>query len=189
MIKNKTIAIILAVSTFIVGSILLTGIIFYLARLSLSSIPQNQLYVFFAILVSAILASMVYGRGSKQRASEVANFLNEKLKLGIKGDDISGLLRLLERFPTFVVNSYVSRNINAVKEFETEIKEHTAGLTDEDLLKIRKIIEMPVPKLQNLLNELYVITKMEQFKILASPKAEPLIEINLKELRKILFND
>lgn len=191
MIKNKTIAIIAALLTFIIGSILLTSIIFYAAGIPLSSIweSQNQLYLFSAILVSAVLASMVYGRGSKQRALDMAEFLNEKLELGIKGEDIAGLLKLLERFPPFVVNLYVSKNINAVEEFEIPIKEHTAHLTDEDLLKIRKILEMHVSELQNLLNEIYSITNLEQLKILAEPKAEQLIKLNLEELKKILFND
>lgn len=189
LIKNKTIAIILALLTFIIGSILLTCIIFYVARIPLSSIweSQNQLYVFSAILVSVALASMVYGRGSKQRASDVAEFLNEKLELGIKGENIAGLLKLLERFPPFVVKLYVSKKINAVEEFEIPIKEHTAHLTDEDLLKIRKILEMPIPELQNLLNEIYLITNLEQLKILVEPSAEPLIELNIEELKKILF--
>lgn len=191
MIKNKTIAILLALLTFIIGSVLLTSIIFYVARVPLSSIweSQNQLYLFSAILVSVALASMVYGRGNKQRASDVAEFLNEKLELGIKGEDIAGLLKLLARFPPFVVNLYVSKNINAVEEFEIQIKEHTAHLTDEDLLKIRKIMEMSIPELQNLFNEIYLITNLEQIEILAESKAEPLIELNLKELKKILFND
>jgi hypothetical protein len=189
LIKNKTIAIILAVLTFIIGSILITGIIFYISGLPFSSIPENQLYVFFAILISAVLASMVYGRGSKERASNVAEFLNESLDLEIKGEDISGLLRLLERFPPFVINSYVTMDVNAVKEFEIPIKENTNQLTDEDLLKIRKIIEMPVPELQSLLYELYLKTNMDQFEILADPKAEPLITLNLQELKRILFNE
>ena len=48
---------------------------------------------------------------------------------------------------------------------------------------------MPVPELQNLLNELYLITNIEQFKLLAEPKADPLIELNVEELKRILFND
>jgi hypothetical protein len=191
LIKNKTLAIILALLTFIVGSILLTLIIFYIAKIPLSSIweGQNQLYVFTAILASAVLASMVYGRGSKQKADESAEFLNERLDLGITGENIGRLLKLLEKFPPFVVNAYISKDINAVKEFENQIKEQTAHLTEEDLLKVKKIIEMPIPELQSILNELYGITNMEQLKILAEPRAEPLIELNLNELKRVLFSD
>ncbi len=187
MIKNKTIAIILAVLTFILGSVLLVTLIFYLAGLPLSSIPENQTYVFFAILVSAVLASLVYGRGSKERALVVAEYLNEKLGIEVKGEDIRGLIDLLEKFPPFVINSYVSGNINAVEEFEEQIKEHTSQLTEDDLSKIRKVVDLPIPELQNLLNELYLKTNLEQFKTFADPKAGPLIELNLEELKKILF--
>jgi hypothetical protein len=189
LIKNKTIAIVLAVLTFILGSVLLVCLIFYLAGLPLSSIPENQTYAVFAILVSAVLASLVYGRGSKERASVVAEYLNEKLEIEVEGKDIRGLIDLLEKFPPFVINSYVSENINGVKEFEEQIKEQTSHLTEEDLSKIRKVMEMPVPELQNLLNDLYLRTKLEQFKTLGEPKAEPLIALNLKELKKILFNE
>jgi len=189
VIKNKSVAILLSVLIFILGSILFTGIIFYIAQIPISSIwaGQNQLYLFSAILLSAILASMVYGRGSKQRAEDVAEYLNLKLDIRLKGKNIEGLLKLLEKFPPYVVNGYVSKNINAVKEFEDQIKENTAHLTDDDLLKVRKIVEMPVSELQNLLNELYTITSMEQLKILAEPSAEPLIELNIQELKRILF--
>ncbi|MGZ7117914.1 MAG: hypothetical protein ACXVHS_10815 [Methanobacterium sp.] len=189
MIKDRAMAIILAVLTFIFGSIIILWVIFYLAGLPLSSISQNQLYVFFAILISAILASLVYGRGSKQKSSDAAEFLNEKLDLEIKEEEIGGLLRTLKRFPPFLVNSYISKDINAVKEFKDPIKEHTAQLTDKDIFKIRKILEIPVSDLQDLLNELYLITNLEQLRILAEPRARPFIELNLEELKKILFNE
>ena len=189
LIENKTISIVLAVLTFIFGSILLTFIIFTLLGLPLSAILQNQLYVFFALLISAVFASMVYGRGSKQRALDVTDFLNNKLDLDIKDKDIARLLRLLEKFPPFVINRYVSSDIDAVKEFDQAIEENTSQLTDDDLSEIRRIIEIPIPELHNILNELYLITKLEQFKILADPKAGKFIEINLEELKKILFKN
>ena len=191
MIKNKTLAIILAVLTFVVGSIVITLAAFYVAKIPISTIWEgnNQYILFTAILVSAILASMVYGRGTKQKADESAEFLNERLGIQIRGKDIGKLLKLLENFPPFVVNMYISKNINAVEEFEIPIKEYMAKLNDKDLSKAREIIEMPISEIQDILNELYVITNMEQFKILSQPKAVPLIELNLNELKKVLFND
>ena len=191
MIENKTLAIILALLTFIFGSIILTVVACFIAKIPITSIweGQNQFILFSAILISAILASMVYGRGSKQKADDAAKFLNEKLDLEIQSKDIGRLLKLLENFPPFVINSYISKDINAVKEFENPIKDQSAKLTDKDILKVRKIIYMPVPELQKILNELYLITNMEQLKILSEPKAEHLIELNLNELRKILFGE
>lgn len=186
LIKDKIFAIVLSILTFIGGSVLITMIIFYIARMPLSSLWENQLYVFFAILLSAILASMVYGRGSKQRAEEVADLLNEKLEISIEGGDIAGMLKLLERFPPFVVNSYVSTNVNAVKEFEAPIKKYISHLSDEDLIKLNKVMEMPISRLQEILYDLYLKTGLEQFKILAESNAKPLIQLNLNELKKIL---
>ncbi|HML04545.1 MAG TPA: hypothetical protein VK426_02110 [Methanobacterium sp.] len=189
MIKSKTLAIVLAILTFIFGSIILTVVACFIAKIPITSIweGQNQFILFSAVLISAVLASMVYGRGSKQKADDAAEFLNEKLDLGIQSKTIGKFLRLLENFPPFVVNSYISKDINAVKEFESAIMENTKQLTDEDLLKVKKIINMPVGELQKILSELYLITNMEQLKILAEPRAGPLIELNLNELRKILF--
>ena len=189
LIKNKTIAIILAVLTFIIGSVLITGIIFYVLGFPLSSISEHQTFLFLAILVSAGLASIVYGRGSKERASKATAYLNESLGLELKENDMWKILRTVEQMPPVVVNKYVSMNINAVEEFESQIKEYIGKLTRKDLLKIKEIIEMPVPELQNVLNNLYLETKLEQFKLLAEPKAEPLIALNLRELKRVLFNE
>ncbi len=189
MIKNKTTAIILAILTFILGSILLTSIIFYLFGYPLSSIPEHQLYVFFAILVSAVLASIVYGRGSKERASNVAKILDESFGISVEEKVVWKILNTLDQLPPFVVNKYVSLNINAVEEFEDKIKERKSKLSDEDLLKIRKILEAPVEELQDVLNELYQVTNMEQFKIMSDPKAKQLIDLNVRELKRVLFDE
>lgn len=187
LIKNKTIAIILAVLTFAVASALLTGIIFYVLGFPISSIGEHQLYVFLAILAGAVLASFVYGRGSTERASKATKLLNESLGLELNEKDMWKVLRTIEQMPPFVINKYISGNINAVEEFEDKIKEYKGQLNDEDLLKIKRIIEMPIPELQKILNNLYMETNMEQFKILAEPRAEPLIELNLRELKRF-FN-
>lgn len=185
MIKNKTTAIILAILTFIIASVLLTSIIFYLFRYPLSAIAEHQPYVFLAILVSAMLASMVYGRGSKERASNVAKILDDSIGISVEEKDIWNILNTIEQFPPFVANKYVSLNINAVEEFEDKIEDYKNKLSEEDLFKIRKIIETPVEELQDVLNELYLETNMEQFKIMADPKAKPFIDLNVRELRRI----
>ncbi len=189
MIQNKKTAIVLALLTFILGSVLLISVIFYLFGYPLSSISEHQLYVFFTILVSAVFASMVYGRGSKERASKVAVILDESLGISVKEKDIWKILSTLEQLPPYVVKRYVSLNINAVEELEDQIEDYKNKLSDDDLLKIRKIVETPVDELQILLNELYLETKLEQFKILAEPEAEPLIEINVQELKRVIFDE
>ena len=189
LIKNKIIAAILAVLTFIVGSVLLTVIIFYALGYPLSSIPQNQLFVFLAILISAFLASRVYGGGSTERAAKATKYLNETLGLKLNEKDVWKALRAVEHMPTYALNKYITLNINAVDEFEVRIKDYTDKLSEDDLQTIKRIIETPVPELQNILNNLYLETKLEQFKVLAEPEAKPLIELNIKELKKVLFNE
>ena len=188
MIQSKKTTIILAIITFIIGSILLVNVIFYLLGYSLSSIGEHQIYVFFAILISAVMASMVYGRGSKERASQVKAILEESLQITIEEKVIYKVLRTIEQIPPFVVHKYVSLNINAVHEFDDGINKYKKGLSEEDLYKIRKIIEPPVDELQIILGKIYSKTKMEQFKILADPEAKPLIELNVQELKMMLFD-
>lgn len=188
MIQNRTIAIILAILTFIIGSILLVSIIFYLLGYPFSTFKDHQLYVFFIILVSAILASMVYGRGSKERALKVKEILKESPGITIEEKVIYKVLRTIEQVPPFVVNKYVSLNINAVEEFDDRINKYKKELSEDDLSKIRKLIETPVEELQDILSKMYSKTKMEQFKILAEPEAKPLLELNLQELKKILID-
>ena len=189
LIKNKTIAAILAVLTFIAGSVLLTVIIFYALGYPLSSISEHQPFALLAVLVSAFLASMVYGRGSSERAAKATKYLNETLGLEHNEKDVWKALRAVEHMPTYALTKYITLNINAVDEFEVRIKDYTDKLSDEELQTIKRIIEMPVPELQNILNDLYLETKLEQFQVLAGPEAKPLIELNIKELKKLLFNE
>lgn len=189
ILRNKTTAIILAILTFILGSILLTSIIFYLLGYPLSSLAEHQIEMFSAILVSAFLASMVYSQGPDEQAIKVAKILDNSLAISVEEKDISKILKSVQRIPPFVVNKYVSLNINLAEELEEQISDYKDKLTDDDLLKIRKIIETPVEELQTILNELYLETNIEQFKIMADPKAKPLIDLNVRELRRILFDE
>jgi len=48
-------------------------------------------------------------------------------------------------------------------------------------------VEMPVPKLQEILNKAYGETHQKQLKILIDPQAELFIAGNLQALKKVLF--
>jgi hypothetical protein len=189
MIQNKYTAIILAVLTFILGSFLLTSLIFYLLQYPLSSIPDHQNYLFLAILTSALLASLVYGRGSKERASRVVNILEESFGITYPEKDIYKVLRIIEQLPSFVVQKYIDMKINAAEEFEDQIKDYKNKSSEEDLSKIKNIIETPIEQLQDLSYKLYLETELEQFKLMSEPQALPLIELNIKELKRILFDE
>ena len=189
MINNKIIAIIAAIITFILGSILVTSIIFYFFGYPLSSVLQHQTYAFSGILVGVILASIVYGNRRKELAMNLTKVLDESLDLEIKEDYVKKFINTVQRIPPFLVNVYVDKDMNAVESFKDQITDYKSKLTDEDKMLIKRIIEMPIPELQNLLNESYLKTNLEQFKILAEPKSEAFLTLNLKELKKILIEE
>ena len=128
-------------------------------------------------------------QGNNENESNLEESLNESLELEIKEDDIRGLLRIFERVPPFLLKIAVSRNMNAVKSFESQIEDYKNQLTDEDRLKLSKIIEIPIPELQILLDKIYLKTNYKQFRILANSKAESFLILNLGELKKVLFNE
>lgn len=191
LIKNKKLAIMASILTFIAGSIILTGIILLIGQIPISALweSQNQLYFFTAILAAAGLASLVYGRGSTERAAKAAKVLDETMGIKVKKNEMYRILRALEQLPPFVLNQYISMNINAVKEFEDHIKAYKSKIDHEDLLKIKKIIDTPVRELQEVMEKIYTQTKLEHFKIMSQPEAEDLITINLQELKKVLFEE
>lgn len=191
LIKNKKLAIIAAILTFIVLSILFTGIILFIGKMPPSALweSQNQLYFFSAILVAGAIASLVYGRGGTERSVRAVKIVDETLGIEVNRKDMWRILRAVEQMPPFVMNKYVSMNINLVEELEDKINDNKSKIDQEDLLKIRKVIETPVPELQNVMEKLYTETKLEHFKILAQPEAEELITINVQELKKLLFDE
>ena len=125
--------------------------------------------------------------GSNENASHLEKYLNESLELEINEDDLRGLLSMFERVPPFLLKIAVSRNMNAVKSFESQIEAYKSQLTDIELLKIEMVMNMPVPELQVILYNAYASTNKKQLKILADSNAVPFIEKNLKELEKVLF--
>jgi hypothetical protein len=71
--------------------------------------------------------------------------------------------------------------------FESQINSYKNQLSDEEIAKINKVIEMPVPQLQRILENVYDETHQKQLKILADPEAELFIAENLQELKIVLF--
>jgi hypothetical protein len=106
----------------------------------------------------------------------------------ITEEDVIDLLGLFTMVPSLILKGMVSGEMNLVKSFEKQIIEYRDNLTDEEMLKIRKVLEMPVPELQRILNHAYMTTNKKQLKILANSNAEPFIEKNLNELEKVLLH-
>lgn len=102
-------------------------------------------------------------------------------------EDVIGLMDVFTRVPPLMLKMVVNGNRNVVKSFESQIMEYKVNLTDAELLKIEKVMDMTVPELQEILKKAYNETGQKQLKILANPKSENFIRGNLKELRMIMF--
>jgi hypothetical protein len=82
--------------------------------------------------------------------------------INITEEDVVGLMDNFTKVPSFILKRMVSRNLNVVKSFESQIKAYKCQLTDMELLKIEKVMNMPVPELQVILYNAYVSTNKKQ---------------------------
>ena len=112
--------------------------------------------------------------------------MESQKEVKITEEDVIVMMDLFIKVPPLLLKMVVSRNSNVVKRFESQIEGYKSQMSDEDNAKIEKVLEMPVPELQSILNRAYEETHQKQLKILADPKAEPFIEKNLQELKKVL---
>jgi endonuclease III-like uncharacterized protein len=101
--------------------------------------------------------------------------------------DVIDMMHLVNKVPSLLLKQMVSRNSNVVKRFEGQINSYKNRLSDENIAKLEKVMEMPVSELQEILKRAYLETKKKQLKILADPTAQPFIEKNRQELKKVLF--
>lgn len=102
--------------------------------------------------------------------------------------DVIKIMDVFTRVPPLILKMVVKGNKNVIKSFESQIKEYENQLNSEERVKIRKVLSMPVPELQEILGRAYLETGQKQLKILSDPQAEDFISGNLGELRKILFS-
>ena len=108
-------------------------------------------------------------------------------QIEITEQDVLEFMDQFTRVPPLLLKIVVLGNSNVVTSFRGQIEEYKNDLSQQDLVKIRKVMEMPTEKLQEILKRAYSQTHQEQLKILADRKAKPFIEKNLRELEKILF--
>lgn len=116
-----------------------------------------------------------------------SNKLKEDIK--ITEEDVIGLLDIFTKVPSIILKGIVAGKSNVVKSFEGQILEYKTKLSDEEISKIKVVLEMPVSELREILYRSYKKTGKKQLKILSEPKAEPFIEKNLDAIEKILFKD
>lgn len=101
--------------------------------------------------------------------------------------DVIEVMDVFTRVPVVALKMVISRNVNVVKTFESQIEDYKDQLSSEDMAKIEKVLEMPVAELQEILNKAYAETGHKQLKILADPDAESFIIGNFRELKIKLF--
>jgi len=104
----------------------------------------------------------------------------------ITEQDVINLMDVFTRVPPLILKMVIKGNKNVAQSFESQIKSYYGHLTEEEMCKIEKVMEMPVPELQSILKNAYAETHQKQLKILADPSAEPFITKNLQELKNIL---
>jgi hypothetical protein len=112
--------------------------------------------------------------------------MESKNDVEITEKDVIEFMHVFTRVPPLILKMVVKGNKNVVKSFESQIKGYYGNLTEEEITKIEKVMEMPVPELQRILKNIYAETHQKQLKILATPGAEPFIAGNLQELKKVL---
>lgn len=108
-------------------------------------------------------------------------------QIEITEQDVLQLMDQFTRVPPLLLKLVVSGNSNVITSFRGQIEDYKNSLSQGDMLKIRKVMDMPTEELQEVLKRAYLQTHQEQLKILADRKAKPFIEKNLLELEKILF--
>jgi len=101
--------------------------------------------------------------------------------------DVIEVMDVFTKVPVVVLKMVISQNVNVVKTFESQIEDYKSQLSDEDMVKIEKVLEMPVSELQEILSKAYEETGTEQLEILADPDSEQFITENFRELKIKLF--
>ena len=113
--------------------------------------------------------------------------MEAKPQIKITDLDVLQLMDQFTRVPPLLLKIAISGNSNVVTTFRGKIEEYKENLSQEDLWKIKKVVEMPTDELQDILKSAYLHSNQEQLKILSDRKAKPFIEKNLSELEKILY--
>ena len=106
----------------------------------------------------------------------------------VTSQDVLEMMDLFTRVPALMLKTLVIRQVDVVETFQDQIKSYKNSLTPEDRAKIEKVIDMPVPQLQEILKQAYQEKPIKQLKILMSPGAGPFITLNLDALKKVIFN-
>jgi hypothetical protein len=105
----------------------------------------------------------------------------------VNSQDVLEMMDLFTRIPALMLKTLVIRQVNVVETFQDQIISYKNNLSSEDLAKIEKVINTPIPQLQEILKEAYQEKPVKQLKILMSPGARPFMTLNLEALKKVIL--
>ena len=105
----------------------------------------------------------------------------------VNSQDVLEMMEIFTQVPALMLKTLVIRQVNVVETFQDQIESYKNNLTPDDRTKIDKVINTPVPQLQEILRQAYNERPVKQLKILMSPGARPFIALNLEALRKVML--
>lgn len=104
----------------------------------------------------------------------------------INEEDVMGLMDIFTKIPLILLKGAIKGKMNVVESFQDQVESYKSKLTNEEMDKIKAVIEMSVPELQKIIYSTFEKTGKEQLRVLADPNSEEFISINLNELKKNL---
>lgn len=101
-------------------------------------------------------------------------------------DDVMEFQGIFSLMPAFVFEGVAKKKKNLIKKFEPKIRSYLDSASEEDLNKIRKVVNADIDELQVTMGEAYKKTNDKHFKILADPKYKEFVELNFNELKMMM---
>ena len=103
-------------------------------------------------------------------------------------EDIKKYEFIFSKAPTMVLKVMIKTTADVVAKFKTKILLVASGLNDNQKSLIKKVFNMNVDEIQQLMDEAYKKSNIKQYKILADKNSKKFIEKNLDELKKLISN-
>ncbi|WP_321211581.1 hypothetical protein [Methanothermobacter sp. DP] len=104
----------------------------------------------------------------------------------ITEDDVIQSLDIFTAVPVFLLKRWAGRGTNLAAKFRSQIMSQYSDLSMMDRERVKRVLEMDVSEIQEILERAYIRTGKKQLKILADPSSRRFIEVNLREVRGIL---
>ena len=108
------------------------------------------------------------------------------MSVKISYEDIKPYEELFTATPAFLLERFAKRNTNFVLKFKSKVESFLDGLDDNQKKKLDIVLNSDTDELQAVMADAYEKTNIKQYKILANPKYEEFIELNINEIEKLL---